>query len=97
MNAALGLRADFFFATFLLAFFFAAIVFSPVKTPIHPRIGLSRIVIQTLRPWCNLGDKSGAARRVQIDPFPPDIVPAAVEFAHGTTSSNRGMPAIKAP
>jgi hypothetical protein len=29
INAALGLRPDFFFAGFLLAFFFAAIVCSP--------------------------------------------------------------------
>jgi hypothetical protein len=29
MNAALGLRADFFFAGFLVAFFFAAIFCSP--------------------------------------------------------------------
>jgi hypothetical protein len=29
MNAALGLRPDFFFAAFLLAFFLAAIVCSP--------------------------------------------------------------------
>jgi hypothetical protein len=44
MNAALGLRPDFFFAGFLLAFFFAAIVFSPVKTvEYHPKIGFREL------------------------------------------------------
>jgi hypothetical protein len=50
MNAALGLRADFFFAGFLPAFFFAAIVFSPLrhefKTRMSPKNWVVAIVIQ---------------------------------------------------
>jgi hypothetical protein len=51
INAALGLRADFFFAgfftaAFFAAFFFTAIVFSPLKTQKTPNHWVERIVNQ---------------------------------------------------
>jgi hypothetical protein len=46
MNAALGLRADFFFAGFFAAFFFTAMLFSPLKTGKNTQHWVEAIVNQ---------------------------------------------------